>query len=230
VLSVKYIQKAYFHRPILKSISFEIQLGEVVGILGKNGAGKTTLLRMISGISSLDKGSISFFDNPVESGNIHPRKSLFYIGHAPGLYPNLSAVENLRLAQSLRNAEPKEDDILNILKSVQLTKQIHEPIKVFSQGMLQRLKLALCELIPWDILLIDEPFAGLDTQGRSLTEEKIQKWTSPEKSILMVVHDMDWAISHCNRILVINDGEIGLDEPTKTQSSQIQEYYKGLMG
>jgi len=46
----------------------------------------------------------------------------------------------------------------------------------------------------------------------------------------MVVHDMDWAISHCNRILVINDGEIGLDEPTKTQSSQIQEYYKGLMG
>ena len=229
MLSVKHIRKAYFHRPVLKSISFEIQPGELVGILGKNGAGKSTLLRMISGISSLDKGVISLFGNSVESGNFHSRKSLFYIGHAPGLYPNLSAVENLTLALSLRHVHTNEDDILNALKSVQLIKQVHEPIKVFSQGMLQRLKLALCELIPWDILLIDEPFTGLDTQGRALTEESIKKWAIPEKSILMVVHDMDWAISHCSRILVINDGEIVLDEPTKTQSSQIQDYYKDLM-
>ncbi|MBL7013562.1 MAG: ABC transporter ATP-binding protein [Candidatus Marinimicrobia bacterium] len=229
MLSVNHIRKAYFHRSVLKSISFEIQPGEVVGILGKNGAGKSTLLRMISGISSLDKGSISLFDTLIESGNIDPRKSLFYIGHAPGLYPNLSAVENISLALSLRNISSNEDDILETLKSVQLAKQVYEPIKVYSQGMLQRLKLALCELIPWEILLIDEPFTGLDTQGRVLTEKRIQDWVSPDKSILMVVHDMDWAISHCSRILVIHKGMIGLDEKTESHSDQIRNYYQGLM-
>jgi ABC-type multidrug transport system ATPase subunit len=229
MLFVSDIRKTYFYRPVLKSVSFSVQLGEVVGVLGKNGAGKSTLFRIISGIASLDKGTVKVGESSVASGNIHPRKKLFYIGHAPGLYPSLSAVENLSLALSLRNIDVSETTILDALAKVQLSSQADDAIKIYSQGMLQRLKLALCDVIPWTILLIDEPFTGLDTQGRSLAEKMIDGWKSSEKSIMMVVHDMAWAIENCSRILVIHEGVIGLDSRTKNHAVDIQAYYDGLM-
>lgn len=229
MLSVHQIRKAYYHRPVLKSITFDLQLGEVVGILGKNGAGKSTLLRMIAGISSIDRGSILIRDEPIQSGNINPRKSLFYLGHAPGLYPNLSAIENIKLVAALRNVNLDNHTIMQTLQEMQLDNQAQDSIKVYSQGMLQRLKLALCDLLEWDLLLIDEPFSGLDAQGVSFTQDKLNSWASPEKLIIWVVHDMDWALSHCSRILVIQNGEIGLDKTTRGNESYIQSYYEEIM-
>lgn len=184
-----------------------------MGLLGKNGTGKSTLLRVVAGLSSADGGEIHFNNFQVRSTQTGTRRDLLYLGHAPGLYPGLSARENLEFAYRIYYPDKTDFPLETILEEVGLLLQADDPIKVYSQGMLQRLKLALAKAIDWKMLLFDEPFSGLDIQGRNLTQSFFDQCMNPHRSLLLVVHEMNWAIQHCTRIIILGGGRVLYDQP-----------------
>ena len=120
--------------------------------MGKNGVGKTTLFRIIASLMTYDKGSILFNGNNLLNTKPINRKKLFYLVHAPGMYSAFSAVENIKFAMRLRGVNKKDSIIDDVLNQFQLGEQKNDPIVIYSEGMLQRLKFCLADLIDWDLL------------------------------------------------------------------------------
>lgn len=208
MLTIENLQKSYHLRPVLQGVTFTVLRGECVGIFGKNGAGKTTLLRVVARISSCDGGDVYFNGNSLLKGSPSCRKDLLYIGHSPNLYPTLTGEENLQLLARLYAAQLAKEDILEALERVGLLHQRWDPIRYYSRGMLQRLGLAKALTIPWQLILMDEPTAGLDESGVALLNELMGLWQTEERSMLIVSHERDWLERFCSRILTLESGRV----------------------
>tara|TARA_Y100001960_G_scaffold246510_1_gene261558 strand:- start:472 stop:855 length:384 start_codon:yes stop_codon:yes gene_type:complete len=122
------------------------------------------------------------------------------------MYYAFSAFENLKLAMRLRGLDSEDSFIYDVLDQFQLSEQKNDPIGIYSEGMLQRLKFVLAELIDWDLLLIDEPFSSLDAYGKKIVNEKINNWKSQDKTISIILHDENTAKNFADRILKIRSG------------------------
>ena len=208
MLSVSNISKSFDHRTVLNNITFHVEVGETVIIMGKNGAGKSTLLRIIARIMACDKGEILFQNNDLLNGSPLVRQKLLYVGHASAMYTILSAIENLQLALRLRGTPVEISSIQDQSNYYGLTNQSNDPISIYSQGMLQRLKLAYASLASWNLLLIDEPFSGLDTEGIALVNKSLHRWKKLGKSMMIVLHNQSRAEELGDRILRIKKGLI----------------------
>ena len=201
-LKVTDLSKSFYRSPVFHSFSFQVESGEKIGLLGPNGSGKTTLLKMISGIMSIDSGEIKIGENIVNPDESAARKYLYYLGHSVGLYPGLTAIENLSFIAGLY--KKNDFSIKNIVNKVGLHDTENKLVKFYSQGMLQRLKLATALILNPDILLLDEPLAGLDAEGIQLFESLYTEWRGGEKTMLIVSHDPDWLSSKTDRIIELN--------------------------
>ncbi len=208
MLKVQNISKSYYHKPILKNISFEVEKGEVIAVLGKNGVGKTTLLKILSGLTTPDCGKIII--NSIELNKFDPnsRKDFFYMGHEPGFYSVYTCKENLTLCASLYGLTKMESEIDDAIEKVGLRNNIKTPIQFFSQGMLQRLKVAAASIVPWKLLFFDEPFNGLDEKGISMLESFIKHWIKQQRTMIFVCHNFDWVKEKCNRSIVLDNAKI----------------------
>jgi ABC-2 type transport system ATP-binding protein len=154
---------------------------------------------MISGIMSIDSGEIRIGENDVNSDDPDPRKNLYYLGHSVGLYPGLTGHENLAFISGLYGKTSR--NISDILIKVKLGSVQDKLVKFYSQGMLQRLKLATAIILDPDILLLDEPLAGLDVDGIKLFESVIVEWNELRKTMIIVSHDSDWLRTNTDRII-----------------------------
>lgn len=208
MLTVNNISKTFDQKKVLQNISFSQNNGETLVIMGRNGVGKTTLFRIIAGLMTCDKGSILFNGNNLLNTKPINRRKLFYLGHAPGMYHTFSAVENIKFAMGLRGLNNEDSVIDNVLDQFELSEQKNDPIGIYSEGMLQRLKFSLVDLIDWDLLLIDEPFSSLDAHGEKIVNEKICYWKKQSKTISMILHDKNMAKNYADRILNIRSGII----------------------
>jgi heme exporter protein A len=227
LLTVSNISKSFHYKPVLKDISFSLSPGETLALLGRNGAGKSTLLRIIAKISSPEEGQAIFNGNNLFEGVAAHRKGLYYCGHAPGLYPSLTASENLHYFSALHGRKTNPDSINSVLKDFDLIDAIDEPVKVFSQGMMQRLKLSFLELIDWSLLLIDEPFNGLDIPGQKFVMNKMESWQNGRRSIIFVDHDINRVLKISSRIMILDKHSIVLDDPIST--SDLENKITSLM-
>lgn len=199
MLTVRGLRKSFHHRPVLNDVSFYIGEGETVALFGPNGAGKTTLLRILAGVTSKDSGTISF-------SNDH--KNVLYLGHSPGLYPALTAIENMKLLASLHGQSLDLELADSALDEFSLLSRKNDSIRVFSQGLLQRLKLVAAKVLVWDILLVDEPFSTLDEEGEEIVNQLFGKWKEEARTVLMVDHDHGRAGAICHREFQLLDGKI----------------------
>lgn len=227
MLSVINISKSFHYKTVLKNIGFSVSNGEMIALIGKNGAGKSTLLRILSKISTPEEGQIIFNGNNLIGGNASSRKGLYYCGHAPGMYPSLTASENLYHISALHGFKSNNDLINSALHNFDLLDALNEPIKVYSQGMLQRLKLALLEIIDWSLLLIDEPFNGLDFGGQQFVMKKMDAWQDGKRSIIFVDHDIERILKISSRVIILNQHSIALDE--QVDSPELKSKIKILL-
>jgi len=138
VLAVANINKSFYHNPVLNNLSFRVNDGDVIALTGKNGAGKSTLLRILARISQPDGGTVIYNDVDIFKAQASARRGILYLGHEPGLYPSLSAIENIEFASRIHGALPVAEDITTTLKNIGLSEQINDPIKIYSKGMLQK--------------------------------------------------------------------------------------------
>ena len=208
MLFVNKICKSFNRIRVIESLSFSQSNNEFIALMGNNGSGKTTTLRILARAMRPDSGSIVFQDKDLLSHKSINRSSILYLGHEPGMYSHFTSRENLSFALSLRGLKIAQKKIDTSLDSFDLLASADKPISIFSKGMLQRLKLVFADLAPWDLLLFDEPFSGLDSNGIEIIERQLNNWKKNNKSIIMVLHDESIAQKYADRKLIISSGKI----------------------
>lgn len=182
----------------VKGVSFEVEKGKIVGIVGKNGSGKSTLLRAIAGIFAANSGSIELFGHSV---------SLLSIG--VGFQNQLSGRENIYLSGLLMGFSEKliQEKMEEIIEFSGLGKYIDMPVKSYSSGMFSKLAFSITAILETDIILIDEVLSVGDTAFKKKSYNKMRELISNEdRTVLIVSHDMSTLRSLCDEIIWIQDG------------------------
>ena len=206
VLKINNLSKTYRNGRGIKAISFQVQEGDIYGLLGPNGSGKTTTMKIITGMSRADEGDVQIFGNSVENDG---EKSLEQVGcliEAPAIYEYLSAKQNLENAAAYYS-DIKAPRIEDILKQTGLLQYQNDKVKEFSLGMKQRLGLALALLSNPKLVILDEPANGLDIEGMVAIREIIMK-QAKSKGITFLIsshlaHELELM---CNKIAIMKDG------------------------
>ena len=173
---------------VLRGLDLELQRGASMALLGANGSGKTTLLRLLAGLLRDDGGNSTVLGHPLPS-TVVLRRKLGYLGHESWLYGELSARENLEFYCRLYGVS-NDSSVDSLLERVGMTRAASRRVRSFSRGMVQRLSLARALLHDPELLLLDEPFTGLDRDGVELLENLVTEQRAAGTSILMVTHDL----------------------------------------
>lgn len=204
-ISIQNISKQYKGQTVLKGISFEVEEGEIFGLLGPSGAGKTTLIRLIMGMEKSNEGTITIMGNKVP--NIKTIENIGYTSQADALYTDLTAEENMKFYCQLYKVPKKEwkEKIYNALSIVNLNEDTKKIVNNYSGGMKRRLSLAIALIHKPKLLILDEPTVGMDPVLRAKIWEEFYKLKKNGVTILLTTHVMDEA-EKCDRLAMIRNG------------------------
>jgi ABC-2 type transport system ATP-binding protein len=209
IITLEHVNKELGKRQILKDVTMAVKQGDIFGYLGPNGAGKTTTIRIILGLLAATSGKVSLLGQDVQVDKV--RKKIGFVLEADGLYDNLTASENLLYYARLYDIPQPAQKVEKVLKQVGLAERARDKVATYSKGMRQRLALARAIAPDPEILVLDEPTAGVDPTGqieiRQLMLDMIQK---EHKTILLSSHNLDEVQRICNRIALIHKGQIRL--------------------
>lgn len=205
-LSVEQIWKYYGDYPALRDISFSVQEGECVALLGRNGAGKTTLLKILAGLSRAAKGAVKVFGKDVMDRA--SRQSFGILGHGIAIYDELSAVENLKLFAALYGLDDAEARARQWLERVNLLHVQDSLVREFSRGMRQRLAVARAFIHSPRLLLFDEPFTSLDDKAVSLLQSLLADSLRDGATVLMSTHQIREAMELATHTVLIQKGRL----------------------
>ena len=211
MIDVRNLVKSYNHKTAVNDVSFTIKQGEIFGVLGPNGAGKTTTLEMIEGIRTPDSGTAILAGLDIRHQKRAAQRIIGVQLQETALFPELTLLETLRFFSSLY---PKAMDPRQLLSEVRLEEKIRDHPQNLSGGQRQRLALALALVNDPKVIFLDEPTAGLDPQSRRMLWDIVLKLREQGKTILITTHYMDEAQTLCDRIAIMDGGQIiALDTP-----------------
>lgn len=194
----------------LRGVSFDIAPGEVVALFGPNGAGKTTLLKILSGLSRPSAGTATMLGKSARE--VAVRAEIGVLGHAGWLHDALTAAENLAFYGKLYGVADLDARVTAVLEEVGLAGRRDDRVRTFSRGMRQRLSIARAVLHEPKVLLLDEPFSGLDrAASRSLAEFLTRIVAGKGRTILLVTHELDVGFDLASRVMVLAAGKLVLD-------------------
>lgn len=208
MIKIEGLVKTYGLLPVLNGVQLHVRPGEFVTLVGANGAGKTTLLRIVATLQKQTAGRVTIGGWPLPD---HAEKVRPYIGlvsHQPLLYGDLSAAENLAFFARLYQLPEPQERVNQALRSVGLLARQRDPVRTFSRGMVQRLTIARATLHGPDVLLLDEPYTGLDQEASALLDRLLQEQAASGRTILMITHDLVHGLHICNRVVILNRGKI----------------------
>ena len=225
-LRVDKVSKSYGRQRALVDVSLELTPGRVSAIVGPNGAGKTTLLGILSTLSRPTRGQVYLGDQPLD-GSI--RQAIGYVGHEPGVYPDLSARQNLGLFASLYGLADAGSRVATMLERVDLAGVRDDlPARAYSRGMLQRLALARALLHEPEILLFDEPSSALDPSGVRWLVSELLREREAGRLVILVTHDLEAAASVAGHLVVLRRGRAALDrqQPAGFSATEVRALYE----
>jgi len=223
LLSLKNLQKYYASQKAVDDISFDIQAGSIFGLLGPNGAGKTTLLRMITGIFYPDEGQIILNGQP-----FNPIEDISKIGYMPeerGMYKKMKIGEQaIYLAQlkGLSKAEATER-IKYWFRKLEMESWWNKKVEDLSKGMSQKLQFVITVLHEPKLIILDEPFSGLDPLNANLIKDEIYDLAKKGATIIFSTHRMEQVEEICDHIVLVNLGKKILDGTVKEIKQQFKE-------
>ena len=208
IIQVRNVSKSFKNAHAVNDLSFSVQKGDIYGFLGQNGAGKSTMIRMLLTLIRPTSGSIRIFGNELAAHRIDILKRVGAIIEKPDVYKYLSAYQNLALFAKLSGIKPSRSLLMNELKRVGLTGREHDKVKTFSQGMKQRLGIAIALVHEPDIIILDEPTNGLDPQGIADMRHLILHLKQERnKTVLISSHLLSEIEQVATRILIIDKGK-----------------------
>ena len=218
----------YFGRfSALRDLQISISQGQFIALFGRNGAGKTTLLRILAGLSRPSSGSVAI--RGFRPGSLEARAGIGYLSHNTALYLDMTATENLRFYARLLDLPCGDADLEERIARVGLAGRGFEPVRNYSRGMQQRLAIARAFLHDPGLLLLDEPFTGLDQKGSEFLQSYLKEAHAGGKTCVMAIHDEPLGYSLADRLVVIEKGAVALDLPIASVTlEEFQSRYRAL--
>jgi len=195
-------------------VSFSARAGEITGYLGPNGSGKSTTMKMITGLLETTSGRVLFRGEPIERDLIAYKQRIGYVPEEPHLYSHLSGLEYLTMVAQLRNLPVRRtalciDGLLNLFS---LYGSRHTAIASYSKGMRQKVLISAALLHNPDLLLLDEPFSGLDVGTGLVLRSLIQELASRGKAVLFSSHELETVERVCSHVVILSRGKIVADD------------------
>jgi heme ABC exporter ATP-binding subunit CcmA len=210
-ISARGLRKAFGSNLVLDGIDLDVRGGEAVALLGANGAGKTTLLRVAATLARATGGSIRVGGADCAREPEAARRQLAFLGHGSWLYEDLTALENLKFWATLGGLAAGAAVLRAALAAVELDRWADERVRPFSAGMKRRLSIARLLLPRPKVLLLDEPFSGLDQRGAKWLEEHLQGFKSAGGAVLMSTHSFGRGFGVADRAAILGGGRIAAD-------------------
>jgi ABC-2 type transport system ATP-binding protein len=201
IIEIENIQYYYDRKNmVLMDFSLKIKRGSILAILGHNGAGKTTLLRLLGKLIQPHKGSIRW--------NLTSDEKIGYMPEGLGLYPRLSGYENMKLHFLSAHKKPGKELILSILNKIDLGEHIKNLTGYYSTGMKRRLSLACALVTMPELLLMDEPFLGIDPVSQKIMIDLIHEYKKGHSTIIITTHDLNLVKNICDSFVILQNGKV----------------------
>jgi heme ABC exporter ATP-binding subunit CcmA len=201
-------------REVLRGIDLKIEPGETVAVLGANGAGKSTLLRILGTLLTPSSGQLALFGIDIKHAGPALRGRIGLIGHQTMLYPDLSALENLEFFGRLYGVADAHARGWQLLEDLGLAARAEDHVKNFSRGMTQRVAIARGLIHTPELVLADEPFAGLDVEATRVVEKVLKKVAAAGGTVVMTNHDLPQSLALADRVVVLARGHKVMDAAT----------------
>jgi heme ABC exporter ATP-binding subunit CcmA len=217
-IQVNALKKIYAGHPVLSEVNLAVRPGEAVALLGANGAGKTTLLRILATLSRPSRGTAIVAGHDCVKHAERVREAVGFVAHGAWVYDDLTALENLKFWTTLSGRPTHADALRVALTAVDLDRFAHARVRTFSVGMKRRLALARLTLGRPRVILLDEPFAGLDQQAGKWVDEYLAAFKAGGGSVLLTTHSFGRGLGVADRIVILADGTVALDTPAATLS------------
>ena len=206
-LEAKGLVRRFSRLRAVDGITFDLQAGELLTIFGPNGAGKTTLLNILAGVMCPDEGQVLLDGNVVVGSERQWRKEVGLVTHQTMLYDRLTAVENLSFYSKLFSLEDSERRIRDALEGLKIKEVADQPVGSLSRGFQQRIALARALLHDPKILLLDEPYIGLDLYASRLLRDHISQLKDGERTVVLVTHNFGQGLELADRIAIQVSGQ-----------------------
>ena len=219
-IKLQNVKKSYGNFNALVDISFDLFKGDFLSIFGPNGAGKSTLLKILSAQTRHTRGKVLFDNVELNSKPNEFRRSFGVISHLPFLYENLTAEENLKFYGKIYSVENIEKRVNELLKKVELINRKNDLVRNYSRGMLQRLSIARALVHNPEIILLDEPYTGLDQHASYILTNILREQFEYKKTIIMVTHNLSRGYDLASKIIIMKQGKIAFME----EKNNISEY------
>jgi ABC-2 type transport system ATP-binding protein len=214
MLELRNVSKRFSGIVAVDQVSFTARAGEVTGYLGPNGSGKSTTMKMITGLIEMTSGEILFEGERIQRDLIAYKQRLGYVPEEPHLYSHLSGLEYLVMVGQLRGLPAKETEgkIDGLLRLFSLHGDRHAPISAYSKGMRQKILLSAALLHNPDLILLDEPFSGLDVGTGLVMRSLIQELAARGKVVLFSSHELETVERVCSHVVILHRGKVVADD------------------
>ena len=210
MIEIKNVTKKYGNNIALKNISFNVNDGEIFAFIGHNGAGKTTLIKSIVGIHTFDEGDILINGKSIKKEPIACKKQMAFVPDNPELYEQMKAINFINFICDMYEVpqDIRETNIKKYAKLFEIENNLNDTIESFSHGMKQKIALIAALAHDPQILIMDEPFVGLDPKAVFDVKEIMNEMIKQGKSVFFSTHILDVAEKLCSRVAIIKKGEL----------------------
>jgi ABC-type multidrug transport system ATPase subunit len=202
------LSKLYGERPAVAELDLHVDYGESVAIIGHNGSGKTTFLRMAAGLIEPSDGTVLVDGHP--AGSLPARAAMSYLSDSPTFYEDLSVWEHLEYVARLHGHDDWEQDGADLLDHLGLYDRADDLPTSFSRGLRQKASIAMAFIRPFDVLLVDEPFVGLDAAGKEALLELLAEAHADQQTLVVATHELTF-LEKVTRCVALRDGELIYD-------------------
>ena len=210
MIEIKNVTKKYGNKIALKDVSFTVNDGEIFAFIGHNGAGKTTLIKAIVGVHEFDSGDIIINGKSIKNNPIACKKEMAFVADNPELYENMKAIDFINFICDMYEVSQsrREKNIKKYSKMFEIEDNLNDTIDSFSHGMKQKISLIAALSHDPKVLIMDEPFVGLDPKAVFDVKEIMNEMIKDGKIIFFSTHILDVAEKLCSRVAIIKKGEV----------------------
>ncbi len=227
MIQVQGLVKSYGHTYALRNVDLEVGQGQFLTVVGPNGAGKTTLLRILATLLKPTGGLVRIHGLDLGSRSAEIRRHIGFVSHQSLTYPRLTVEENLTFYGKLYDVPALQERVETLLHLVGLEARRRDPAHTLSRGMQQRLSIARAIIHQPSLLLLDEPYTGLDQQAAEMLRQLLQTISTEARTVVMTTHDLQRALDLCDKVAILTRGQIAYqsEDPSLTEEDLRQAYW-----
>jgi heme exporter protein A len=230
-IQVRKLTKSFGHQAALRGVDLSVAGGEFLTLFGPNGAGKTTLIRIVASLTRPTAGTVHLRGEDLGKAATSLRRDIGLISHNPLLYGDLTPDENLRFFARMYDLPDPKSRIDAVLAQVGLAARRRDPVRTFSRGMVQRLAIARAILHDPTIMLLDEPYTGLDLQAADMLRSVLQDLAASKRTVILTTHNLEQGLEMCDRAAILNRGRVAWEgERAGLGLTEMKDIYREVTG